>query len=144
MSKHTREILQNAVSNSTSMKQVLEFLGLKYSGGNHSHIKKRISEFGIDTSHFLGQGHAKGKTFSNRKKPISFFLVADCPVYESSHRLRLRLIKEGLKEPRCEHCGLDTWLNREIPLELHHINGNHSDNRLENLQILCPNCHALC
>lgn len=144
MPKYTPEILQDAVSNSTSIKQVLEHLGLKYAGGNHSHIKKKISELKIDTSHFLGQGHNKGKTFSSKRKPIEFYLIKDCPVQITSHCIRLRLIKEGLKEPRCECCGSDTWLGREIPLELHHVNGNHFDNRIENLQILCPNCHALC
>lgn len=56
--------------------------------------------------------------------------------------LKKRLIKEGLKEYKCERCGIIEWNNEEIVLELHHINGNHFDNRLENLQILCPNCHS--
>jgi 5-methylcytosine-specific restriction endonuclease McrA len=57
--------------------------------------------------------------------------------------VRLRLISAGVKERRCERCGLDTWLDEPIPLQLHHVNGVGSDNRLENLEILCPNCHAL-
>lgn len=61
----------------------------------------------------------------------------------TSYRLKLRLINEGLKERKCEICNNTEWLDRQIPLELHHINGDHYDNRLENLQILCPNCHAL-
>jgi hypothetical protein len=51
------------------------------------------------------------------------------------------LIKEGLKEAKCECCGRTEWLG--VPLELHHINEVHTDNRLENLLILCPNCHAM-
>jgi 5-methylcytosine-specific restriction endonuclease McrA len=57
-------------------------------------------------------------------------------------RLRLRLIREGLKEPRCENCGLDSWNGVQIPLELDHRNGRRDDNRIENLTLLCPNCHA--
>ena len=61
----------------------------------------------------------------------------------TSYSIKNRLLKEGLKERKCERCGRTDWEGVEIPLELHHLNGIHNDNRLENLQILCPNCHAL-
>lgn len=60
-----------------------------------------------------------------------------------SHVLKQKLIKDGIKESKCEICGLSTWLDSPIPLELHHIDGNHYNNELTNLQIICPNCHAL-
>lgn len=60
----------------------------------------------------------------------------------SSSVLKKKLIKEGIKEYKCECCGLTTWLGKPIPLELHHINGKHYDNRLMNLIVLCPNCHS--
>lgn len=60
-----------------------------------------------------------------------------------SHVLKLKLIRDGIKQQQCEICGLSEWQGQVIPLELHHIDGNHFDNELENLQILCPNCHAL-
>jgi 5-methylcytosine-specific restriction endonuclease McrA len=61
----------------------------------------------------------------------------------SSYKLKLQLIKQGYKEDRCENCKLDMWMGYKMPLELHHKNSNHLDNSLENLQILCSNCHSL-
>lgn len=59
-----------------------------------------------------------------------------------AYDLRLKLIKEGYKEKKCEKCGLIHWKGKEISLELHHKDGNTRNNKLENLEILCPNCHA--
>jgi 5-methylcytosine-specific restriction endonuclease McrA len=56
--------------------------------------------------------------------------------------LKTRLLNSGLKERRCERCGIDQWCEAPISLELHHVNGDGHDNRLENLQLLCPNCHS--
>ena len=62
--------------------------------------------------------------------------------YVSSYKLKEKLLKDKIKEYKCEICGLNEWNNQPIPLELHHIDGNHYNNNLANLQILCPNCHA--
>ena len=56
--------------------------------------------------------------------------------------VKLRLLGDGLKAARCELCGIDAWLGQPLGLELHHLNGDGEDNRLENLQLLCPNCHS--
>ena len=63
-------------------------------------------------------------------------------VYHNATKLKNRLFNEGVKEYKCEKCGISEWNGKHITLEIHHINGNHNDNRLENLQILCPNCHS--
>lgn len=60
-----------------------------------------------------------------------------------SNTLKQKLIKDGIKKHQCEICGITEWLNQPAPLELHHIDGNHFNNEFDNLQILCPNCHAM-
>lgn len=63
--------------------------------------------------------------------------------YVKSSILKDKLIRDGKKENKCELCGISSWFGVEIVLELHHKNGDHYDNDLDNLQILCPNCHAI-
>ena len=62
--------------------------------------------------------------------------------YTSSHRLKNRLFEEGYAEKKCYKCGITEWDGQPTPLDLHHLNGIRTDNRIENLMILCPNCHA--
>jgi 5-methylcytosine-specific restriction endonuclease McrA len=75
-----------------------------------------------------------------REIPIEYYLVAGHS--GSRSHLRLRLFAAGLKENRCESCGLTDWQGEHLSMTLHHVNGNGTDYRLENLMILCPNCHA--
>lgn len=72
--------------------------------------------------------------------PISDLLVADRP--RSRNHVKSRLLSSGLKQNRCEDCGLTSWRERPLSIALHHINGNGDDNRLANIKFLCPNCHS--
>lgn len=76
-----------------------------------------------------------------RRYLLEDILAGKYPNYPTSH-LHDRLLSEGYKEHKCECCGLTEWNGQPIPLELHHIDGNHSNHSLENLQFLCPNCHS--
>lgn len=134
--------LIEAVQSSTSVRQVLEKLGLAEAGGNYSIVKRRIQRLKISTVHFKGQGWKKGdKSPLVPAKSLSDILRKGSNV--QSYKLKKRLFAEGLKDKKCESCTLTKWLEKQIPLELDHINGDASDNRIENLRILCPNCHAL-
>ena len=101
-----------------------------------------LDQYNIDISHFRGQGWNTGLNFRPTKpKEIQEILVKGSTF--QSYKLKLRLFQDNLKEKKCERCGNTEWLGHKIPLEIHHINGDNRDNRLENLSILCPNCHAL-
>lgn len=100
------------------------------------------SALNIDYSHFKGRGWNKGvEVVSTTKIPIEQILVKDS-TYQNTDRLRKRLVKEGYKTYRCEICGITEWLGKPLSLQLHHVNGINNDNRLENLLIICPNCHS--
>lgn len=140
--KYTNEQFIEAVKNSLSIAEVCRKLKIKAVGGNYKTVKNKISELNLDTSHFTGKAWNQGLRYRIivPAKPLSEILVKDSPY--QSYRLAQRLEKEGLKEHRCEMCQNTEWFGQSIKLELHHINGNHNDNRLENLQLLCPNCHS--
>ena len=138
--KYDRHQLEEAVKNSTSLRQVLEILGVAPYGGNYEVLRRAIRHFSLDTSHFTGQAWSKGKSLGP-KQPLQRFLNNEIRI--ASFKLKNRLLAEGILEPQCSSCGGTEWLDSPIPLELDHINGNRSDNRLLNLRLLCPNCHAL-
>jgi RNase P subunit RPR2 len=141
MKKYTEEQLREATKSSRSVRQVLKKLGLAEAGGNYSTIKNKIAEFGLDTTHFLGRGWKRGQSIPVfQPKPLKEILVENSSY--QSYKLKRRLIEEGLKKEQCEHCKNTMWNGKKIPLELHHCNGNAKDNRLKNLVLLCPNCHA--
>jgi len=140
--KWTEFDLKNAVNASTSLRQVLKKIGLKETGGNYKQIKKYLNQLSIDYTHLTGQGWRKGSTDPVIKAiPLKNILIKNS--FYNSNRLRKRLINEKIFKHKCLECNNSKWNGKKIPLELDHINGINTDNRLCNLRLLCPNCHAL-
>lgn len=135
--------LKKFACESKSIRQLILKLGLVPAGGNYSQIKKYIEENNIDTSHFTGKNWNKGLLCPREpQKRIEDLLIIGSAV--QSYKLKKRLLSSGTLNAECALCGWAKFSkDGRLPLELDHINGNHLDNRLNNLRILCPNCHSL-
>lgn len=139
----SKENLEKIIKESYSKAEVIKKLGLALAGGSYKQLTYYIKKYNIDTQHFTGSlWHKNPNIIKEDVKLNKLKEVLKKDVNYSLTRLKTRLIETGLKEEKCEVCGNTTWLGKPIPLEVHHINGDHYDNRLENLQLLCCNCHA--
>lgn len=143
----TKEEFQNLLDNSISILQIIKYFNLSCKGtGSYRAIYKRIKNDNINMEKFNVNKklHRKNiiKNLKDKNKiPTEEILNGNIP-YNNSHSLKQRLIKENLLKNECYICGNNgIWLGKPISLDIDHINGNHTDNHLENLRILCPNCH---
>lgn len=130
--KFTEEEFAELVRQSTSFQELAGKLGyVKTGGGSAQILKDVVKERNLDTSHFLGQKCQKNNFDYDRfqyGKPMKSYTMRKALIYKRGQR--------------CEDCGLTEWLDKQITLEVHHIDGNHINNVETNLQLLCPNCHS--
>lgn len=137
------KVFIETVKNSLSIADSLRKLGLSIYGSSYRSFKIRAKSLSLNLSHFTGQGHLKGKSNTwTKANPLVDFLIENSNKVLGSG-IKRRLIKEGLLEEKCSICGLGSvWNGSHITFQIDHINGDCFDHRIENLRLLCPNCHS--
>lgn len=140
--RYSRQQLADAVAVSCSYAGVLRVLGVKQAGGSQAHLARRIRGEQLDTSHFTGQAHLRGRT---RGRPPPHEVLVLLP--PGSNRVKSATLRRAMMESGVPHCCAacgqpPTWRGRPLTLVIDHVDGEWLDNRLANLRFLCPNCHA--
>jgi hypothetical protein len=143
-SRPSRDTLREAVAASRSIAELLRRLGRPQNGHQRKLLRQWIAEESLSTSHFLGQAHQRGRPGPTPAKRPEEVLVR----HAGGHRTKTVLLRRALREigvaQQCDECGTGpVWRGSPITLEIDHINGDWSDDRAENLRLLCPNCHAV-
>ena len=134
--KVTDEKIIEVCSSCLSMTSASVKLGIHFNT-----LKRRAILLGVYVPNASGKGLKKHKRDGFDKIPLSEILNGLHPQYQTN-KLRIRMIKEGIKDEKCEICGITEWNCKSVSFELDHINGVRYDHRLDNLRIICPNCHS--
>jgi Zn finger protein HypA/HybF involved in hydrogenase expression len=132
---YTEQELMEAVKTSKSIRQIVIKLGIN-NAQHYAKIRNKIHAMNLDISHFTHKNHGFGYVQYDNDKMFSENSI--CRTGE----LKTRILKLNLLNYSCSECNISDWRNKDITLELDHINGITTDNRLENLRFLCPNCHS--
>jgi hypothetical protein len=135
--KVTDKQITEAISTNLTMSQAAKFLGI-----HPSTLKARAIKLGVYTPNQGRKGIQRPEQIRDHTILLEEILQGLHPTYQT-HKLRLRLIKMGIKKQQCEICHITHWEGQQLSLILDHINGINDDHRLENLRIVCPNCDSL-
>lgn len=140
----SKEELQELLNKSSTYMEILRYVGIKTSSSTIT-LKRIIKEYGLDTTQFELNKEEFFKQVVNNKSSNTYNIYDKLKkgTKISSYKLKNKLIEFGLKEEKCEICGITEWLGKPVKFHLHHKDGDHYNNELSNLQILCPNCHSM-
>lgn len=131
------EEFKQLIQTSYSYNEVLKKIGMGHGRSSNDILKRRCKQLNISCEHFKRTGNGYTPKYELQE------ILVENSSYTNTNRLRIRLVESGLLKNECTICGNPgVWLNQPLSLQLDHINGIHNDNRLENLRILCPNCHT--
>ena len=134
MTKRLKDEYLEVVRAAHSAAHALRLLGLRPAGGNYIALRDRIEKYKLDTSHWLGKGHWKGRHNPHVPKiALERILIKPSKYRGSTTLLRHRLVASGLLKEECTMCHIATWQERPLTLHLDHVNGDRFDNRIENL-----------
>lgn len=145
--KYDSETLKLLVPQSQSISEVHKKLIDMGIQSSYDTLRVKLRVWSIDTSHFIGSsgGWNRGQKNNGRwgRRHSLDDILTNKVSYTGTVHLKRRLWDAGLKPQRCEECGQPPHHNgRSLVLQLDHIDGNGLNNKLENLRILCPNCHS--
>jgi hypothetical protein len=143
----TKSIIKNYPDNdfiklfnrSNSINEIIRFFNLNACGSQYLAANEKIRKLNLDTSKFDKSKYKRGR----KTKQIEQILTTDSN-FLNTHFLKKRLVREGKLQYKCSICSIEKWLDKKLSLQLDHINGIRTDNRIENLRLLCPNCHSQC
>jgi|688.fasta_scaffold975920_1 hypothetical protein len=136
MVKVTYDEMKEAVDSTESMSSAAVFLNMHYNT-----FLRKAKQLGLFKPNKGGKGRSKPWVAQDRKIPLREILDGQHPSYQT-FKLKHRLFNEGIFSNTCSICGISEWNFKQISCELDHINGVSHDHTLQNLRILCPNCHS--
>lgn len=146
MPRYTDEQILVASADATSIFEVMRRLEMRLTGGSHGHLKRRMVALGIDVAAIIAKGKSfnGGRVFPHQRRTAASILVKrSFGKRQYAHLLRRAMIESGVPH-ECNHCRIGpAWHGKPLCLDVDHKNEDWLDDRLENLQFLCPNCHSV-
>ena len=135
----TEEQIRTATQNSQSIADFCRAVGWQPRGDNYKMFHKYVLKYNLDISHFTGKCTNMGNKLKVGIPIEEMFVKGRCV---GTKVLKKKIIRENLLEYKCSHCGISEWNGKPLSLQIHHIDGDHFNNELSNLEFICPNCHS--